>query len=308
MNSTSAVIRLLAVLGLVVAFAAFALQHATTMAQENAPIENAAQPEGGNAQAAPQATEDNPENGSSIQSVGTLIFKPPKTGSDWVAMVFYIVLAIFSVYAATVTFERFINLKKEKFIPSSFSKRLQTLISTGQDDKQSLESLAQATNTPVGRILRAGLTRAGRPLPEVEKSMEDAAMREIQDARSRIRPLKTIASTAPLVGLLGTVVGIMFAFQVSSQQGLGKGQMLAEGIYLALLTTAGGLTIAIPCLLLVAFFNGKLDRFFRLIDESLLDVIPCFTKLESSNQQWPATQQPVAAETSSKEPITASTS
>jgi biopolymer transport protein ExbB len=302
MNSTSAVMRLFAVLGLVVAFAAIAMQNPMTLAQENVPENVAADT---TPAATPEATPED-ETESSIESVGGLIFKRPESGSDMVAMVFYIILAIFSIYAATVTIERFANLNQSKYIPTTFSQRLQTLLTTGQDDKQSLESLAQSTSTPVGRILHAGLTRAGRLVPEVEKSMEDAAAREMQDARSRIRPLKTIASTAPLVGLLGTVVGIMFAFQVSSQQGLGKGQMLAEGIYLALLTTAGGLTIAIPCLLLVAFFNGRLDRFFRRIDECLLETIPSFSRLEVSNQIQ-AAPQVAAEETSNEEPVTAST-
>ena len=118
-------------------------------------------------------------------------------------------------------------------------------------------------------------------MPEVEKAMEDAAAREMAAMRSRNRPLSVIGSVAPLVGLLGTVVGMIFAFRVSSLAGLGKAELLAEGIYLALLTTAGGLTIAIPCLLLVAWFNTLVERFMRDIDETLLEVMPGFTRVEN---------------------------
>jgi len=109
--------------------------------------------------------------------------------------------------------------------------------------------------------------------------MEDAAVREMATLRGGIRPLSTVGSVAPLVGLLGTVVGMIGAFRTASQMGLGKGEQMAEGIYLALLTTAGGLTIAIPALLLSALFNAKAERFFREIDESLLPTVPCLARL-----------------------------
>ena len=135
--------------------------------------------------------------------------------------------------------------------------------------------------TRVSNVLKAGVLRAGRPLPEVEKAMEDAAARETAAMRSRNRPLNVVGSVAPLVGLLGTVVGMIFAFRVSSQAGLGKAELLAEGIYLALMTTAAGLTIAIPCLLLVAWFNAMVERYMREMDENLLEVMPSFTRMEN---------------------------
>ena len=75
---------------------------------------------------------------------------------------------------------------------------------------------------------------------------------------------------------------MIFAFRVSSQAGLGKAELLAEGIYLALMTTAAGLTIAIPCLLLVAWFNAMVERYMREMDENLLEVMPSFTRMENN--------------------------
>src|SRR5690606_35869170 len=90
-----------------------------------------------------------------------------------------------------------------------------------------------------------------------------------------------IGSIAPLIGLLGTVVGMIGAFYTASAGGLGgKGETLAQGIYLALLTTAAGLAIAIPCLLLAALFNAKIDRTFRAIDLHLAEILPSFCALE----------------------------
>ena len=139
----------------------------------------------------------------------------------------------------------------------------------------------ESNPSPVARILKAGVLRAGRPLPEVEKSMEDAAAREMAGMRGRNQPLNVVGNIAPLVGLLGTVVGMIFAFSTASQVGLGKADELAKGIYLALLTTAGGLTIAIPSMLAAAWFSARVELFMREIDELLLETMPCFAKMEN---------------------------
>jgi biopolymer transport protein ExbB len=111
--------------------------------------------------------------------------------------------------------------------------------------------------------------------------MEDAVARETAEMRSRTRPLGIIGNIAPLVGLLGTVVGMIFAFSTASRVGLGRADELAKGIYLALMTTAGGLTIAIPALLFAAWFNGRGERYMREIDETLLETMPCFASMEN---------------------------
>ena len=89
-----------------------------------------------------------------------------------------------------------------------------------------------------------------------------------------------VGSIAPLVGLLGTVVGMIMAFQISSQEGLGKAERLAEGIYLALMTTAAGLSIAIPCLLFVSWFQARAERFMCEIADCLMLAVPSFARME----------------------------
>ena len=100
--------------------------------------------------------------------------------------------------------------------------------------------------------------------------------------RGGIRPLNVIGNVAPLVGLLGTVLGMIMAFRTASQAGLGKGELMAQGIYMALLTTAAGLTIAIPALLLAALLNAKVEKFFREIDEHLIETMPSFARMEAA--------------------------
>jgi biopolymer transport protein ExbB len=194
--------------------------------------------------------------------------------------IFYGVLAIFSIASTAVVLERLVRLTRGKIVPPAFAAGLKNLIREKKDTVDNFRTLCEASMSPAARILRAGLIRSGRPLPEVEKSMEDAAARELAELRTRNKPLSVIGTVAPLVGLLGTVVGMIFAFWTASQAGLGKAELLAEGIYLALLTTAAGLTIAIPCLLFHAWFNARADKYLREIDELLLDTMHCFTRLE----------------------------
>jgi len=235
------------------------------------------------ADAAPAAADD---------SLGSQIFKAPESTSDWFALFFYAMLGIFSIFAATVTLERLVNLRRSRILPSAFEKGLTDILGQSLPSQTELADLAKQWPSPIARILTAALDRAGRPLSEVEKAMEDAALREISEMRSKHRPLNVVGSTAPLVGLLGTVVGMIFAFQISSQLGLGKAEQLARGIYLALLTTAGGLTIAIPTLLLSAWFQGRVERFFRQIDQALMPLIPFFTKLEKRSPGTPPKASP----------------
>lgn len=209
------------------------------------------------------------------QTLGLLIVQ-----SNMLSLVFYAVLLIFSMVAATVIIERLVNLRRSCVLPNRFAEGLRGLLDRGEDTALSFRQLCDASPSPVAKILKAGVFRAGRTLPEVEKAMEDAAMREMAGMRARNRPLSVVGSIAPLVGLLGTVVGMIFAFGEASEQGLGKAESLAHGIYLALMTTAGGLTIAIPALLCTAWFNARAERFMREIDECLLDTVPSFARME----------------------------
>ena len=189
------------------------------------------------------------------------------------------ILLLFSFYCVTVAIERAMATRRNKVLPGEFLGEVKSLSENPHVQIGLFEDLCSRWDVPVARVLEAGALRCQRPLPEIEKSMEDTAMREMATLRSGIRPLATVGSVAPLVGLLGTVVGMIVAFRTASQAGLGKGEQMAEGIYLALLTTAAGLTIAIPTLLLSALFNSKVERFFREMDKELMPTIPLLARL-----------------------------
>lgn len=197
------------------------------------------------------------------------------------------ILLLFSFYCVTVAIERAVATRRIRVLPGEFLIEVKSLSENSQAGIGLFEELCSRWDVPVARVLEAGVLRCQRPLPEIEKSMEDTAMREMATLRSGIRPLATVGSVAPLVGLLGTVVGMIVAFRTASQAGLGKGEQMAEGIYLALLTTAAGLTIAIPTLLLSAVFNSKVERFFREMDKDLMPTIPVLSRLGADQGETP---------------------
>ena len=248
-----------------------AQQPAAQQGGENPPAAADGEPEAGNGAAAES------KKPLSAESLGMMIIN-----SDWLSLLFYIVLLIFSIVTAAVAFERAVNLRRAKVIPPGFVTAVSQL-NAASASRESLRQIAESNPSPIGRIFKAGAIKAGRPLVEVEKAMEDAASREMQAIRGRSKALSVMGNVAPLVGLQGTVVGMIFAFKTASEEGLGKAESLAGGIYLALFTTAIGLTIAIPALLCLAWFQSRADRFMREADEILLETLPVFEALEDQH-------------------------
>ena len=206
------------------------------------------------------------------------------------------ILGLFSVVAGTVAVERAVNMRREQLMPTACVEELEKVAHGSAPRYSALADSCDNTPAPLAVIVQSGLARQGQPFAEVEKSMEDAASREMADLRARIRPLNTVGSIAPLVGLLGTVVGMIIAFHTASQSGLGKAELLAKGIYMALLTTAGGLSVAIPSLLLGSFFSGRVERYFRDMDKLLIPLVPHLVKRTQPAQEQP--QPPKSTPTS----------
>jgi biopolymer transport protein ExbB len=198
---------------------------------------------------------------------------------------FLAVLGLFSLVALAVILERLANLRERKLIPPGFVSDLQALVRRKEDVPDPFQEVCNRYPSPIANILKAGLLRAGRPVPEAEKAMEDAAGRELGILRSSVRPLTVLSSVGPLVGLLGTAVGMILVFRTAAgQEGLGKTQLLAEGIYLKLETTVAGLLVAIPSVLFAAIFNARSEKLLRRMDECLMETIPCFVRMEQGGR------------------------
>ena len=187
-------------------------------------------------------------------------------------------LAIASILALTLGLERFISLSKERILPASF---LDGLVRAWEGDRTGKDAIAYCDEDggAVGHIFKAGIRRSEAGPEAVEKAIEDVGSREANKMKRSLRPLQVIAAVSPLLGLLGTVYGMIDAFQkTASSGGTAKTAMLASGIYEALVTTAAGLTIAIPTLLLYQFLLGRVDRLIDEIDEAGTEFIYSYTE------------------------------
>ena len=198
-----------------VVFAAAGMWQTAAMAQPGDPAAAA-----NNDDAPDEATEESEESEESEEASTPLAYLIVKSGAF--SIVFYVLLGMFSLVALSVALERLVFLRRENLLPNHFVTALGSLVSRNTSSLDDFRNLGESSPSPIARILKAGVIRAGRPLPEVEKSMEDAAAREMASLRSRNRPLTVVGNVAPLVGLLGTVVGMIFAFSTASQTGLGK--------------------------------------------------------------------------------------
>lgn len=192
-------------------------------------------------------------------------------------------LFLASIVALAITFERAFGLRKSSLIPADFLDGIKKAV---DDDRlhltQAIEYCDDAS-TPIARIFKSGLLASPRGYEAAEKAIEDAGAREVSKLKRSLKGLSVIASVSPLLGLLGTVYGMIGAFKEATQVGVGKGESLAGGIYEALVTTATGLTIAVPVLLIYHFFNTRVDKIVDDIDEMCIDFVQHLTREGSSS-------------------------
>jgi len=181
-------------------------------------------------------------------------------------------LALCSVLAVASAIDRFLSVRREKIIPPGFIDGLKKVFGPSADVEAGVRYCDEHLST-VGTIFRAGISRLSLGHVAMEKAIEDAGTREAYKLKRSLRPLSLIASISPLLGLLGTVYGLIATFQYSSAIGVGRGDALATGIYEALVTTAAGLTIAIPVLVVYQFLCSKVDGLVDDIDEHAIDLL-----------------------------------
>lgn len=156
------------------------------------------------------------------------------------------------------------------------SKRLQREITEAARDRGARAALGvseKARGKPLARILAAGLARPDAGFAEREKVVEDAANVEVRRLARNLRPLFLVWLVAPLLGLLGTVWGMIKAFKgIAGSDGIGRPEVLADGIYGALATTAAGLAVAIPAIVMYWYLQGRIEAFATRVEEAHRDV------------------------------------
>jgi biopolymer transport protein ExbB len=185
-------------------------------------------------------------------------------------------IAFCSFVLTVFAFERFIHLRNGRVIPRPFVNRLIEQLQQQQIDREEALELCERNPSPMAAILTAAVKKFGRSAVEIEQAVLDAGERESNQLRRYMRLLSAISNVAPLLGMLGTVLGMIQSFNDISGSAMGSPEMLAGGISTALLTTAAGLMVAIPAYLLYMYFLGRTDRLTMEMDshaQRLVEII-----------------------------------
>lgn len=170
-----------------------------------------------------------------------------------------IILLLLSVIAIYLFFEKFMALKKASKTDINFMNRIREYI---HDDKiDAAVQLCHTENTPVARMIEKGIQRIGRPLPDVNAAIENVGNLEVSQLEDGLPTLATIAGGAPMIGFLGTVMGMIQAFYDMSMAGNNIDvSLLSGGIYTAMVTTVGGLIVGIMAFFGYNYLVARVER------------------------------------------------
>jgi biopolymer transport protein ExbB len=172
------------------------------------------------------------------------------------------------------TFERAISLRTGRVIPGPFVKRFLHQLEDGQLDKDEARLVCEENGSPVAKIFEAAARKWGRPAVEVEQAVIDSGERVATELRRYIRIFNGVVTIGPLLGLLGTVFGMIRSFSdIAASETTGRLEMLSHGISEALFCTATGLSVAIPAVVLHLYFVSRVDRLVIRLDALGQDVV-----------------------------------
>ena len=176
-----------------------------------------------------------------------------------------------SVVAVAIFFERLWTLQRKRVLPSTLTSEIWELVQHNQLDARQLARVQRSS--PLGQVLAAGLVQRHAPREIMKEAIEDTGRHVVLELERYLGPLGTIAAISPLLGLLGTVSGMIRAFTAITSQGVGNPSVLAGGIAEALVTTAAGLTVAIPSLIAYRYLRGRVDGLVVLIEKEAMAFI-----------------------------------
>ncbi len=172
-----------------------------------------------------------------------------------------------SVIALWFSIERLVVLRKGRVIPRPFVERFLQHLHQGKLTPENALALCDENGSPVAEVFSHGVRKWGKPSVEVEQAIIDGGERQVSQLRKHLRVINGVATITPLMGLLGTVVGMIYAFnEIATSDAMGNTSELAVGIAVALLTTAAGLAIAIPALIIYMYLAGRVDALVMEMD------------------------------------------
>ncbi len=176
-----------------------------------------------------------------------------------------------SIVALAIVIERFWTLQKERVAPKYLAAKIWQWSKDGKLDDEQIMQVRKSS--PLGRILASGLLNKNYDRDVMKDSIEETGRHVAYELQRFLNTLGTIAAISPLLGLLGTVIGMIQVFSVITSVGVGDPGELAGGISKALITTAAGLCVAIPSLIFVRYFRRKVDGLVVGMEEEAIKLV-----------------------------------
>jgi biopolymer transport protein ExbB len=193
-------------------------------------------------------------------------------------------ILLVGLVALALTVERLLFLARVRHNTDELMTRVTELVDRG-DCEAALRATAPHRNRPTGRVLIAGLQHRGESREVIESSLSEAILRETPRLERFLSALKVAAAVAPLLGLLGTVTGMINTFQVITTHGTGDPRLMAGGISEAMVTTQVGLAVAIPVMMVAAFLGTRAHKLSQDMEEKGLALMGALLKLKNSDKQ-----------------------
>jgi len=220
-----------------------------------------------------------------FRNQGDVVFEIIEAGG-WVMLP----IILCSIVAFAIIAERFWSLQKKHVIPPNLVADVWISFNDKSFDEAALAHLKQSSS--LGRVLAAGLVNLQHDREIMKEAIEETGRHVVHELERFLNTLGTIASISPLLGLLGTVIGMIKVFSTITTAGVGDASLLAGGISEALITTAAGLTIAIPSLMFYRYFRGVVEEYVVRMEEEALKLVEVIhgereedTQIRNANKQ-----------------------
>ncbi|MGH8079041.1 MAG: MotA/TolQ/ExbB proton channel family protein [Lysobacter sp.] len=200
-------------------------------------------------------------------------------------------LLILSAVALAIIIERLWTLRRRAVLPPRLGQEVRAWAASGKLDPAHIESL-RAT-APLGALLAAALDVRQRPREEIRERIEDVGRHLVHRMERYLNTLGTISAAGPLLGLFGTVVGMIQMFMVINDHGIGDVNQLAGGIGKALVCTATGMIVAIPALMAHRWFRGRISEYIVAMEHEAIALVDVLTPGTAESRQTEAARAPV---------------
>ena len=191
-------------------------------------------------------------------------------------------IIICAIVAMGIILERFWSLQQKRVIPEDLTSKVWGWVKRDQLDQKQIQTLYQGS--ALGQILAAGLINRNRDRAVLKDAIEDTGRHVVHELERYLETLGTVAAVSPLLGLLGTVIGMVKVFTAITTHGVGNPTVLAGGIAEALITTAAGLTVAIPALIGYRYYRTRVDTLVVDMEKEAIKLVEALHRRSEQGQ------------------------